>query len=283
MLLTVFVLSCLFHLISASQFTLTWDYISPQRLQGRFVDTLTSKGLLFSCTEYSLDLTNLAGTSLVSYHQINPPFLEREDFTLSVMGTFYPPNVTSVSDIDLTAYLMSEAAYLMDLYRAMEDLGINGPDMPAAKGLYRIVLGNEKRRVKFGPQADCRCNCPTALVDYPECRTKPSSPAQCSDCLGMCGACGSCLKSFCGDCCWWRGCCGHDICCYSGSSAACLFPVNLRCEVIYTCNGYNTNCCNNEPNKDLNGGQCNGNKCPTQTWGCTPPADGSCCRDGWVC
>jgi len=171
---------------------------------------------------------------------------------------------------------------LLHLYKEMEELGINGPEMPAAKGLYRIVLGYERHKAKFGPAAECKCNCADAISRYPECLSvSTSSPAQCADCLGMCGACGSCLQSFCGDCCWWKGCCGHDICCYSGSSAACLFPINLRCEVIYTCSGYNTNCCSQPPR--MQDGKVDGNKCRVQDWGCEPPLDGSCCKNDWNC
>jgi len=282
-MLAVILVSFLIHIISASQFSLTWDYISPQKLQGRFLDTQSSKGLIFAATEYSLHLTNMAGTPLVSYAQLNPPSIEREDFSLNIMGTFYPANVTEITTADLQGYLQSEAQYLMELYKVMENLGINGPDMPAAKGLYRIVLGYEKYRIKFAPDADCNCNCPRAITDYPECTSGNKSPAQCSDCLGMCGACGSCLRSFCGDCCWYAGCCGHDICCYSPSSGACLFPIGLSCNSIYTCSGYNTNCCNTPPNRGLPAGKSDGNRCRTQTWGCTPPSDGSCCRDPWMC
>jgi hypothetical protein len=283
-MLAVFVISFLFHIISA-EFTLTWDYISPKKLQGNFIDDQSLKGLIFTATEYSLHLTNMQGTVLVSYSQLDPSSLEREDFSLNVMGTFYPPNVTEISNMDLQTYLQSEAQYLMTLYTAMEKLGINGPDMPAAKGLYRIVLGYEKRKAKFGyaPDAVCRCNCPNAIKDYPACLNDNKSPAQCSDCLGMCGACGSCLASFCGDCCWYHGCCGHDICCYSGSSAACLFPINLTCARVYTCSGYNTNCCSQPPNRNVPPGQVDGNHCRTETWGCTPPTDGSCCANPWVC
>jgi len=274
MLFFLLVLS-LFHTIT-SENTLSWNRISPNSLQGRFEDTLTAKGLIFDATEYSLHLTNLEGKVLLSYSQINANSYEREDFTLNVMGSFYAANVTELDKSDLKPYLQSEAQYLMALYKMMENLGINGPEMPAAKGLYRMVLGYEKHRSKFGPQADCRCNCPTALTDYPACRTAPNSPAQCSDCLGMCGACGSCLQSFCGDCCWHFGCCGHDICCYSGSSIACLFPVNLNCGTVYRCSGYDTNCCQQPPRGD-------GNRCRTQTWGCDPPASGACCSNPWYC
>jgi len=267
----------LFHTIS-SEYTLTWYRISPQNLQARFEDTATSRGLIFDSYEYSLYLTNLDGDVILSYSHINSNSYDREDFMLSVMGTFYAANVTELSNSDLQAYLQSEAQYLLNVYQMMEKLGINAPDMPGAMGIYKMAMGFEKRRSKFGPDAVCKCNCPAAIRDYPACSdtARGKSPAQCSDCLGMCGSCGTCWTSVCGDCCWYHGCCGHDICCYSGSSSACLFPINLKCDTIYTCKDYDTNCCNTPPRGD-------GNMCRTQTWGCDPPTDGSCCNNGWKC
>jgi len=282
MLLHFLVLSLLvLSSYQSNEFKLSWEYISPLKLEGRFEDLTYGTGLHFQATEYSLHLTNTKGAVLVSYAQMKPLSLEREDFSLSVMGNFYPPNVTDLAMADVEGYLMSEAKYLLHLYYAMEKLGINGPEMPAAKGLYRIVLGYQKHVAKFGPNADCKCNCPTAVSEYPECLASSHSPAQCADCLGMCGACGSCLSSFCGNCCWYPGCCGHDICCYSGSSAACLFPIGLTCGSVYKCNGYDTSCCNEAPKMPQ--GKTDGNKCRVQTWGCEPPADGSCCRGDWEC
>jgi len=282
MLIHLLVLSLLVLSSHQSDFQLSWEHISPLKLQGRFEDTLDGSGLYFEATEYSLHLTNTQGAELLSYAQMNPMSLEREDFSLSVMGTFYPSNVTALDMADVKAYLMSEAKYLLHLYTAMENLGINGPEMPAAKGLYRIVLGYQKYISKFGsPDAECNCNCPSAVADYPECLGANHSPAQCADCLGMCGACGSCLRNFCGTCCWYPGCCGHDICCYSGSSPACLFPINLVCGTVYKCNGYDTNCCQSPPK--LPQGKTDGNKCRVQTWGCEPPLDGSCCTGDWHC
>jgi hypothetical protein len=190
------------------------------------------------------------------------------------MGNYYPSNITALSMDEVKAYVSSEAKFLPELYHAMAALGIKGPEMPSAMGVYRMALGFEKYTSKFGPTAaDCKCNCPNAIKDYPMCLNTGRSPAQCCDCLGMCGSCGSCWDSICGDCCWWRGCCGHDICCYSPNSRECLFPITLGCEAEYTCGGYDVTCCKNVPGREANA-------CKVQTWGCSCPA--TCCVD-WSC
>jgi len=263
----VYFVSC-----SPDDYTLTWSHISPHKLAGRFENKLTAQALIFESTHHGLHMINHEGKDILTYSstELDPT----NDFHYTLMGNYYPPNVTALSMNDVKAYVSSEARFLPDLYHAMAALGISGPEIPSAMGVYRMALGYEKYRAKFlAPAADCACNCPNAIGDYPQCLVTGKSPAQCCDCLGMCGSCGSCWNNICGDCCWYKGCCGHDICCYSPNSRECLLPIGLACGQVYTCSGYSTGCCNEAPGRRAN-------HCKVEQWGCDCPK--TCCTD-WSC
>jgi len=270
-----FLVAILFIQLCASKLTLTWTRISTKELNGIFVDPETSVGLIFKSTKDSLSLTNANGKALLEFSAVVEDSPLREDYSLSVLGSYYPANRTELTREDLEGYVESEARYLPDLYYAMSELGITGPDMPSAMGIYVVALGFYTHQSKFGKSAaPCKCDCPAA-IDL-SCGASTHGHPQCCDCLGQCGACGSCWNSVCGNCCWWKGCCGHDICCYAGSSSACLFPVNLKCDIIYTCTGFNTNCCGNPPRGKID-------SCPVQSFGCECSRSVCCANSKWNC
>jgi len=282
-----FLLSVLFIQLCVSEFTLTFTRISTKELNGIFIDPELSVGLIFKSTRDSLSLVNLKGEPLVEYTALVPDSAIREEYSLSILGSFYPANRTDLSEEDLENYIESEAKYLPNLYYAMEALGIEGPDMPSAMGVYVIALGFHTHQSKHSKEQKrqlpgCKCDCPKASTLACD-GTSPNNlgPPQCCDCLGQCGACGSCWTSVCSTCCWQHGCCGHDICCYSGSSAACLFPVNLKCNGQYTCSGFNTNCCGQPPRGHAD-------RCPTSSFtnGCHCDSPNKCCKEPnhkWIC
>ena len=66
---------------------------------------------------------------------------------------------------------------------------------------------------------------------------KACPPCKDKNCIGMCGPRCFCWKWVCGDCCYHKGCHGHDICCAEKGyfSWACLFPRGLKCNKMYKC------------------------------------------------
>jgi len=267
-----FLLSILLVQLCASKLTLTLTRVSTKELHGIFFDPETAVGLIFKSTKNSLSLVNANGKSLLEYGPVVADPQSREDFSLNVLGSYLPANATAIDDI-LENYIESEAKYLPDLYYAMADLGIMGPDMPSVMGVYVTAMGFHRHQKRWGNGGvlACKCDCPAAINE--KCEHSRGHP-QCCDCLGQCGACGECWPNTCGDCCWWHGCCGHDICCYEGGSISCMFPISFKCGSIYTCSGFNTNCCNNPP-----GGRMN--TCPTHEFpkGCEC-STAECCKGG---
>ena len=58
------------------------------------------------------------------------------------------------------------------------------------------------------------------------CCEKPTE----NNCRGLCGKGCTCWRWVCGDCCWYRGCYEHDLCCKKRPySSFCLVPVGFRC------------------------------------------------------
>jgi len=234
------VLLALFVLNTASSDTpgtLTFTHISPNKLSGIY-QISPDYGLRFISTENSLFLENLQFKQLLN---IFPT--KSSSYELHVLEKYIPSNVTILHEVEV--FLRTEAKLLPAVYHSMAALEIMGPEMPGAMGLYKIALGVQKTTSKF-INPPCKCDCPSA-INLQECKVAGKSLPQCCDCIGQCGACGSCWSYVCGDCCWYKGCCGHDICCYAFGSIACLFPINFSCHVPYTCSDYNTACCGQAP------------------------------------
>jgi len=257
---------------------LTFTHVSPKKLAGTWLEA-DGSGLIFESEENSLSLWNIQGKQILEVFPESTSNNEPTSFSITVMGRKHFNNETLIQNAD--EYLQ-EATALIDLAKFLGgSLGITGPAMPGAMGLYKMALGYSKYVERHGIvkkrgmlQTACECNCPASIVDC------PARPPSCCDCLGQCGACGSCWSWVCESCCWELGCCGHDICCYF-SSASCLFPTNLKCDQPYTCSGNNpdTSCCRSgrgEPNQANY--PCNTN---SRGW-CTCGA--SCCKDSrWSC
>jgi len=234
----LFILSCLVYFITCapSDYSLTWNHISPHKLSAHF-EHKTGQSLIFESSPHSLHMINHEGKHILSYNT-------EIDLSKIIMGNYYPPNATKGTMENFNAYLNSEARFLPDLYHAMAALHISGREMPAAMGVYRMALGFEKYRTKF-VDANQPPQCSTCKKnDYSSCRVAP----QCCDCIGLCGAGSSCWSFVCGDCCWWPGCCGHDMCCYDFWSFGCLTPITLECLLVYSCSSPDTTrCCNSTP------------------------------------
>jgi hypothetical protein len=267
-------LSILFIQLCASKLTLQLTRVSTKELNGIFFDPETATGLVFKSTKYSLTLTNANGKSLLEYSPLISVPAAREDFTVHILGTYYPSNQTDLEGDELIyKYIESEAKYLPDLYYAMADLGIKGTELPSAMGVYTMALGFHKHQGRYGKNrlAPCRCDCPEA-IHIAECLLDIRGPPQCCDCIGQCGACGSCWTYVCDSCCWRLGCCGHDICCYT-NNAGCLFPIGLQCEVKYGCSAHNNACCDTgAPRKRMD-------TCPVASFGCDCNT-AECCSGG---
>ena len=121
-----------------------------------------------------------------------------------------------------------------------EKEGITGHEYPPALPFYAFarvlskiyddqwLLYNDASRL-FGinPKKDCDKN----LKCYRKC-----PPCKEKKCLGLCGRKCTCWRWVCGDCCWHRGCCIHDVCCkkYGYFSLACLNVWKFRCHK-YSC------------------------------------------------
>jgi len=263
---SLLLLSCLLICIAENYNGLSFSHISPQKISGRFQPQQEDDyGVLFESREYSLHLENLQGRTLLDIDS----FGERK---IEVLGTNYPKDATKATNANV--FLQTESKLLPVLYHSMAALGIKGPEMPGVMGLYKIALGIQKYTTKFITRKMCDCDCPEAIHDM-ECRTGGRSPPQCCDCLGQCGPCGTCWSAVCGDCCWWVGCCGHDICCYDEFSIDCLLPITFGCNSLYTCSGFNTTCCTRAPNTWAN-------TCRVEDFGCTC-GTGACCTGGWKC
>ena len=116
--------------------------------------------------------------------------------------------------------------------KAVGKKGLNGKNTPAALPFFNFALrvtqlaedshyNNTTHRHKRDTYMHCANTCPPCPND---------------DCIGLCGKDCSCWKWLCGDCCWHRGCYGHDLCCLkSWFQTSCLLPFKFRCDQHYTC------------------------------------------------
>lgn len=139
-----------------------------------------------------------------------------------------------LSNAMLKLLSLQECDLLEKAADAVGKKGLNGRNTPAALPFFVFALRITQlvedshynnititQRYKRKSYMHCRCTCPPCPNDK---------------CIGLCGKGCSCWKWLCGDCCWHRGCYGHDLCCKkSWLHHRCLLPIKFRCNRPFKC------------------------------------------------
>ena len=143
-----------------------------------------------------------------------------------------------------------EVELIIAAAKAMGDEGITGRKNPAALPFYMMALGLAKqqwesevppdpvRTKRWWWWGDDDEDEETELCHHGHtCPVDECPESAESDCRGMCGKGCWCWSWVCGDCCWQRGCHGHDVCCgiYGYFSWACISVWNVECDSTYEC------------------------------------------------
>ena len=158
----------------------------------------------------------------------------------------YNPQVVAQASVD--ALVNHRAIRLIEpAARALgEDLGVIGKDTPAAMPFYAVAMKiaeaysrNQRARVSRNPWDSYRLNNDRVTVQgtYPNCDLSTCPPCQEDECMGLCGKDCTCWTFVCGDCCFYKGCADHDVCCREKgfSYYRCWFPYDLNCNKRFSC------------------------------------------------
>ena len=214
------------------------------------IDTLDNITVVYLSASYEVDKRQARSVNIM-----DSQYLQHKNSEHSHLDGPIDDNTKDFNDALEDLLQLEESTLLENASRALGDKGVTGRNTPAILPFYMFALQVTKtiNAPLYGPITVTNevslHRQKKGFFKWVKDRVKATfklifkNPYKCSryayrpKCEGLCGLGCWCWRWVCGDCCWHKGCAGHDKCCNKRGffSFRCLIPWGFSCDGHYHC------------------------------------------------